>query len=118
MALSEWLTASQIFNNVAVGVAALAGASLGVPAIKRWYNIRSLRRQYPPSQYGKKWELIALEGAAPIYVHDLETNTRRHIANPSTMIDAGFDWNSVRRVSRDGLENITLGPNIDTERKL
>jgi hypothetical protein len=118
MTASDWLTIAQIFNNVAVGVAAIAAASVGVPALRRLLNVRSMRKQYPLDEQGKTWELITVEGGAgSVYLHDKQLNVARHIANPATFLDVGFDWNRVRRLSRAEFDNIVLKYPINTERK-
>jgi hypothetical protein len=117
MTLSQWHEFSQIVYNILVGLSALAtaGAYALIPEVKRLRKIRSFRRQYPPQSFGKTWELIGRRGI--IYVHDLQLKLKRHVANPATMTDLGFDWNSVKGLSDAEFERIGLGSPIDTEKK-
>lgn len=122
MTISEWKDFAEGFYYFSLGLAALAGIFAGfkvaIPAFMRWRKIRRFREQYPALSHGKTWELIRLEGSAPVYVHHLQANTRRHVSNPETMANLGFDWNSIRLVSREEFDHVELGEPINTESTL
>jgi hypothetical protein len=120
MTISEWKEISEAFYNFSLGSAAivgiLAGLKIAVPALKRWYKIRRFRKHYPNQSHSKTWELIRLQDTSPVYVHHLQSNTRRHVVNPETMADLGLDWNSIRLVSREELDKFELGDPINTQK--
>lgn len=123
-----WLQRSQIFYNLFVGLAGLAGFLALIFELYRFCKILRLRRKYRPQLNGTSYALIKLPNSSPIYVHDYRTNflsrlwrradIKHHVANPETMSDVGFDWNSVIDVSREEYERIRTGGPINTKKQL
>lgn len=118
MTLDKLVAYTQIFYYVLVGAAGFAGAFALVLDLWRRVRILWYRKKYRPQLDGKSFRLINIKDTAPIFVHDLKRKLKRHVANPATMEDLGFDWNSVRCVSREEYDSIPTGYPINTKRQL
>lgn len=109
---------AKVFYHIALGIGALAGASWLLWEFWIWIKIRWYRWiRYRPATFGKKWDLIKIPDKSPVYVRHLKKNFRRHVANPETMVDLGFDWNSIKDVTREAYDGIRGGTPIITHRK-
>lgn len=69
--------------------------------------------KYPMKKLGKSWELIQGEGDDRVFLHDLKTRLKHHIANPETMDGLGLDWGIIKKhVSPKQIESINTGIQI------
>lgn len=118
--LEYCVSISQIFYNLMAGFAALLGSIIFIPEIRRWFKIKKYKRIYPLNSQGKNWRLIDKQGETQgiIYVHDLLSKLKYHVANPATMVGLDFDWNSVQHLPPNEFDNIKPGePAINIEKE-
>ena len=61
----------------------------------------------------KQYELIWL-GKGMVFLHDFNTKLKHHIANTETMGDLHFSWNNIKTVTKEALDAIEDGEEINT----
>lgn len=102
---------SEIFNNFAVGLGALLAGGGGFKILYDWtYSRRErvrrerlraeLRAKYPPNQHKITYRLIESDVKPGwVYLHDLKSGKRHHIASMLTLLRLGYlrDW--VRKIT-------------------
>ncbi len=112
------LNPSQVFHNFAVGIGALLAGAGGFKIIydfatdlrekrRRTRQEKDLKALYPPSKVNKTFKLISSSKNPDwIYLHDLKTNKKHHIASNWTFVDLGYNRNMVQQLSDDVFNTI------------
>jgi hypothetical protein len=91
------------------------GTYFAEKGVSRQKLVNAFREHYPAETQGTTWRLINnRDNPAPIYLHDLRLQIKRHIANPQTMEDLHFDWNSIVTLPPEELKAIPVGRPINT----
>ena len=111
------MNCSKIFSNFAVGIGALVAIGAGLKVfIDFWGQIKKrrlleyLRKTYPPSERGKRYNLIASsKNTDRVYLHDLLTNKKHHIASIGTYYDLYYDRSDAQIMSDDVFIQISEG---------
>lgn len=95
MTLQELVIVSDIFNKIAIGIAALITAYFGSSYFReeltRKRSINFYRKKYPPSQHNNTYKFIESEKTpGAIFLLDLKSLHKHHIWNMKTMYDIGW----------------------------
>lgn len=121
---SDWLYWTSVFQNVLVGLGAIAAIIFGW--IQVWPILQAYKKgnadywmkKYPKQNFGKTFKLIASsKGTGKIYLLDLETNTKHHIASQPTRYDINMDDLEVETVDKVEFDKIPEGERILTQGK-
>lgn len=110
---SPALLFSQVFNNFAVGIGAILAGFGGLKVLLDWRREHEenkrrkrleaeLRSKYPPKELGKKFLLIqSSEKPGMIYLLDLKSGKKHHIASNSTFVALGYDRSMVKGLGKE-----------------
>lgn len=101
------LTISQVFNNFAVGVGGILAGLAGLKYLneilgrKRKMEQEShLKLTYPVTNLNRSFKLINRPNNVNwIYLHDLNTNKKHHIASDWTFTSLGYDRTMVQTIN-------------------
>jgi len=114
--------ASEIFHNIAVGIASLigvlAGTKLSFSYFKKKFKIKKYRNLYPEYDFGqdRKYSIVRPVGVDALFLIEWKkpNNVLHHIKNPETLHDLGYnsyDWVSL---SKNEYKDANKGDVIDT----
>lgn len=121
------VTFSQIFHNFAVGIGALLAGAGGFKILydlavnladkrSRSRQEKDLKSMYLPNMLGKRFNLIASSKNPDwIYLHDLKTNKKHHIASNWTFVDLGYDRSMIQLMSEEVFNTIDEGERFLTK---
>lgn len=121
--LGSWKTLSEIFNNFAIGLAAMAGILWGIiKGITEFVKMRkknsfkdNIRKMYPRERINKIFKIIDHEKApGKLYLLDLNKKEKYWIQSGTTLLDLGFFWDDANRISEKEFESYKEGPGILT----
>lgn len=123
MTLENWKVISEIFNNVAIGLAAIGGGFWAIikgisefVSTKKKNSYRdSFKKLYPREKLNKTFKIVD-NGKAPgkLYIIDLEKKEKYWIQSGPTLLDLGFFWDDAVRISEDEFSKYEEGPGILT----
>jgi len=121
--LNELTTVSDIFNNFAIGIAALLGIYLGNnyfrDEIERRRKIKEYGKKYPYNQYSKTWKIIVREDReGEPHVLDIKSSVIHHIWNMKTIFDLGWQFYSREPVKIETFDAYQRGEPIRTRGEL
>lgn len=114
---------SQLFNNFAVGGAAIVAIIAGHRLLEELRDKmhrnkleKDLKSLYPPHEINKTFELIS-SSANPgwIFLLDKKTGKKHHIASDATFRDLGYDRSQVKQLGSDVFSNIPQGKEFLTK---
>lgn len=110
---------SDIFNKIAIGLAALATAYFGsryfIEERSRQKQIDLYRKKYPSDKYGKTWKIIVREDrTGEPHVLDIDTSTKHHIWNMKTIYDLGWQFCDREPIKIDIFNSYSTGDKIRT----
>lgn len=114
---------SQLFNNFAVGGAAIVAIVAGYKILddlhdrmKRNKLEKELKSLYPPREVNKTFELISSSANSDwIFLLDKNTGKKHHIASDATFRDLGYDRSQVKQLGRDVFSKIPQGKEFLTK---
>lgn len=111
--------ASDNFNKIAIGMAAIITAYFGSSyfreELSRKRSIEFYRKKYPPEDYKKTCRIIASErDPGAIYLHDMESTHKHHIWNMKTVYDLGWQAYDREILPHDEFMSYISGPPIRT----
>ena len=125
MSLQDWKTISEIFNNFAIGAAAIAGGFwAGIKASIEYITSRKkslykdeIKKRYPREKLNKTFKIVDHEKApGKLYLVDLKKKEKYWIQSAPTLLDLGFFWDDAQRISeaefnkyQEGTGILTLG---------
>lgn len=118
---------SKSFNYLGIGFAAFFGGIAGVSSLidlqkkkrRREIYLNDLddyRNLYPVTSLGESFEVVQFVGENEVYVHDKIINKYRHISNPETLSDLGFNY-GMRKLIIEKPNDIKYGDKIHTRSK-
>ncbi|MEX0616266.1 MAG: hypothetical protein WD231_00465 [Candidatus Woykebacteria bacterium] len=119
MNLQDWAIISDIFNKVAIGIAALITAYFGsayfIEELSRKRSIEYYRKKYPPEKYKKTFKIIESEkDRGAIFLLDLESLHKHHIWNMKTVYDLGWQLYEREALPKEKFLSYLLGDPIRT----
>lgn len=123
MNLQDWKTVSEIFNNFAIGLAAItggiwAGIKAGIEFVsskKRSSYKDDIKKRYPKEKLNKTFKIVDYANApGKLYLVDLEKREKYWIQSASTLLDIGFFWDDAQRITVEEFNKYKEGPAILT----
>lgn len=121
------LQISQIFNNITVGIGALLAGAGGLKILDDWLELKKenqrreklraeLKTRYPLSQHIKTYRLIESDSKPGwVYLHDLESGKKHHIASMLTLLRLGYMRNWAKNISVKEFDLIPEGDEFLTD---
>lgn len=123
MSLQDLKTISEIFNNFAIGSAAIAGGIwAGLKAFIEFATSKKkssygdeIKKRYPREKLNKTFK-IADHAKAPgkLYLVDLKKKEKYWIQSAPTLLDIGFFWDDAQRIPEEEFNKYKEGPGILT----
>ena len=123
MSIQELQTLSSIFNNFAVGIAAILGGSwAGLKAViefiesqRRSAYKNEMKKRFPRTALNKQFKIVDHPKApGKFYVIDLQKKERYCIQTNETLMDLGFSWKDTEHMTTEEFHHFTEGPGILT----
>jgi len=120
---ASWKTFSEIFNNITIGFAAIAGILWGIiKGISEFIKSKkkksyrdSIKKLYPRERINEIYKIVDHEKApGKLYLVDLNKKEKYWIQSGPTLLDLGFFWDDARRISEKEFESYKEGPGILT----
>lgn len=93
--LSQLNIISDIFNKIAIGIAAILGVVLGkflIVESERKNKINQYLKRFPHSMFEKEWDFIVNKDASHgvFYLFEIKKNIKHHVLNMKTVYDMGW----------------------------
>jgi len=123
MNLQDWKTVSEIFNNIAIALAAISGGIwAGLKAFIEFVSSRrkssyknEMRKRYPREKLNETFKIVDHEKSpGKLYLIDLKKKEKYWIQSGPTLLDIGFFWDDAQRISEEEFHKYKEGPGILT----
>lgn len=120
----DWFYWTSVFQNIFVGLGSIAAIIFGwiqvLPIVKAFKkeNADYWMKKYPKRNFGGTFKLIeSSKRKGKIYLLDLKTNTKHHIASQPTRYDINMDDLEVETIGKEDFDKIEEGERILTKGK-
>lgn len=123
MTLQDLAILSDIFNKIAIGIAALITAYFGgsyffAEALRK-RMVDRYRKMFPYDKYGKTWDIVVRDDrTGEPHVLDKKMSVIHHLWNMKTIYDLGWQFYDRKPVKKDKWDKYERGNYIRTRGEL